>query len=59
MEPQAAKVDVVSVTVWTLVWTFSCVQTFVQFKVNILCKLGWADLALVGLFTRVQSQVGF
>lgn len=53
MEPQAAEVDVVAVTMWTLVWTFPCVQTFVQFEVYKLCKLGWADLALVWLFAGV------
>lgn len=59
MESQTVEVNVVAVAVRTLVRTLSRVQPFVQFEVDKLCKLGWTDLALVGLFTRVQPQMGF
>lgn len=55
VEAQAAKVDVVAMAVWTLVRALSCVQPFVQFKVDKLCELSWTELALIRLFTRVQS----
>lgn len=58
MEPQTVEVDVVAVAVRALVRALSRVQPFVQLQVDELCKLGRADLALVGFFTRVQPQVG-
>lgn len=51
VEAQAAEVDVVAVAVWTLVGALTCVQPFMQFEVDKLCELSWAQLALIRLLT--------
>ena len=58
MEPQAAQVDVVAVAVEALVRALARVQPLVQLEVDELGELGRAQLALVGLLARVQTQVG-
>lgn len=49
--------DVTFVAVNTFVWSFSRVKSFVQLEMNKLGELCRAQLALVGLFSRVQSKM--
>lgn len=59
MKPQTAHVDVVALTVGAFVWTLAGVQALVQFEVDKLSELGWAEFAVVGLLPRVEAQVSF
>lgn len=59
MKLQAAQVDVVAMAVGAFVWTLAGVQALVQFEMNKLGELCWAEFAVVGLFTRVETQVSF
>lgn len=57
MNIEAAIVDVTFVAVNTFVGSFSCVKPLVQFEMNKLGELCRAQLALVGLFSRVESEM--
>lgn len=58
VEPQAAQVDIVPMAVGALVRSLARVQSLVELEVDKLGELGRAKLAVVGLLTRVQAQVG-
>lgn len=58
MDFEAAEVNIALVAVDTLVWPFPGMETLVQLQMHKLGEFSRAQLALIRLFSRVESQMG-